>query len=378
MCRLALMNNAGIRYIQEKYGLLDLFDYLEMQLGGHGNGVCFIYNDGNYSIKKGLYLTNNEIAKDIMEQIDNLNWVIYHTRLAGNSPINDRNCHPFEHNGRVVAMNGNETDYTIVDDALTDTENILITTPNIAERAKHYDSVFVGYENGRVFAYKNAYSLECIKCENGGIAFASRFPIAYHETETIYEAPKHFTEGENPQLKIAKTEVSFIYGGETVAHTFHNSTLNAVLISEYASEAQGTNSKCTQTLEYPADIVITSGDTHAALTALTNAEAVVKQGGVIILFAKHIGIPTDANAVQALTALRQKATVICITETDADTLEKMRILPAADLESALYRARTIVKKNEPTIIAIPDGTAVVAKISSTNSVSQFTGCSRRQ
>jgi len=239
MCRLALMDNAGIRYMQKKHNLEKLFDYLEMQLGGHGNGICFINHDGSFSIKKGLYLTNREIVEDIMSRIDDLKWIIYHTRLAGDSPINDRNCHPFEHNGRVIAMNGNETDYTVVDDSLTDTENILITTPNIAERTRNYDSVFLGYENGKVFAYRNAYSLECIKCKNGGIVFASRFPISYHDTETIYEAPTHFTEGDDPILEIAKTEVSFTYGDKEIIHTFHNSLFGGVFKPEIESFTSG-------------------------------------------------------------------------------------------------------------------------------------------
>jgi hypothetical protein len=59
-----MMNNKGIKYIEEKYGLENLFDYLERQLGGHGNGICFIYNDGSFFIRKGVELTNAEIAEE--------------------------------------------------------------------------------------------------------------------------------------------------------------------------------------------------------------------------------------------------------------------------------------------------------------------------
>lgn len=195
MCRLAMMNNMGIRHIEKEYGLENLFNYLERQLGGHGNGICFIYNDGSYFIRKGVGLTNEEIAEEVLMKIPHIKWIIYHTRLASVGSINDRNCHPFNNNGRVLAMNGTERDCTIVNKNLTDTENILLTTENIAEDTKKYHSVFLGYENGKVFANKNCGSLEYMPCENGGRVFASVFPMECYTKDMIYEAPKYFIEG---------------------------------------------------------------------------------------------------------------------------------------------------------------------------------------
>ena len=195
MCRLALMNNAGIRYVEEKYGLENLFNHLERQLGGHGNGICFIYNDGSCFIRKGVNLTNAEIAEEVLMKIKHVKWIIYHTRLASVGNINDRNCHPFYNNGRVMAMNGTERNYTVVNEKLTDTENILLSTENIAKGTREYHSVFLGYENGKVFANKNYGSLEYMPCENGGRVFASTFPIEYYVRDMIYEAPQHFVEG---------------------------------------------------------------------------------------------------------------------------------------------------------------------------------------
>lgn len=195
MCRLALMNNKGIRYVEEKYGLEKLFNYLERQLGGHGNGVCFIYNDGSYFIRKGVNLTNEEIAEEVLMKVNHIKWIIYHTRLASIGNINDRNCHPFNNNGRVMAMNGTERNYTVVNSSLTDTENILLTTKNITKGTREYRSVFLGYENGKVFANKNYGSLEYMPCENGGRVFASTFPMEYYAYDTVYEAPQYFIEG---------------------------------------------------------------------------------------------------------------------------------------------------------------------------------------
>lgn len=195
MCRLAMMNNAGIKHIEEEYGLENLFNYLEKRLGGHGNGICFIYKDGSYEINKGVNLTNKEIVEEIIAKMKRIKWIIYHTRLASIGRISDRNCHPFEDNGRVMAMNGTERKYTIVDKYLTDTENILLSTENITNGTKDYNSVFLGYENGKVFANKNFGSLKYIACRNHGKIFASDFPAEYYDTDVVYEAPECYREG---------------------------------------------------------------------------------------------------------------------------------------------------------------------------------------
>ena len=213
MCRLALMNNEGIRYIEEQYGLENLFNYLERQLGGHGNGICLIYNDGSYYIKKGVNLTNAEIVDEVLTKIKHLKWIIYHTRLASVGSINDGNCHPFADNGRVVAMNGTERNYIVVNKSLTDTENILLSTENITKDTRKYHSVFLGYENGKVFANKNYGSLEYMPCGNDGKVFASRFPATYYKRDFIYEAPQYFVEGVKiNSLKSIKQNGYYDYG----------------------------------------------------------------------------------------------------------------------------------------------------------------------
>ena len=212
MCRLALMNNAGIRHIESEYGLENLFNYLERQLGGHGNGICFIYKDGSYFIRKGVHLTNEEIAEEVLMKIKHIKWIIYHTRLASVGSINDANCHPFNNDGRVMAMNGTERNYKVVNKNLTDTENILITTDKIAKDTREYRSVFLGYENGKVFANRNCGSLEYIPCKNGGRVFASTFPMEYYVNDTVYEAPKYFVEGTKmDELELVKGKLDYYY-----------------------------------------------------------------------------------------------------------------------------------------------------------------------
>ena len=196
MCRLALIDKKGIEHIVENYGLKNLFDYLEQQLGGHGNGYCFVRDDGTYYINKGVTLSNETIVEEILKDFDNIRWVIYHTRLASIGVVNNRNCHPFEHKGKVIAMNGTERNYPIINAKLTDTENILLASENILNDTRNYHSVFLGYENGRVFANKNSGSLKYISCKNGGKIFASSFPIEYYKKDKVYEAPQNFVEGD--------------------------------------------------------------------------------------------------------------------------------------------------------------------------------------
>lgn len=195
MCRLALINKVGIEYIENNYGLENLFNYLERQLGGHGNGYCIIHKDGSYVLDKGVYLSNEEIAERIIADFKNIKWVIYHTRLASIGNICDENCHPFEHNGTIMCMNGTERHYKIVDSRLTDTENILLSSKDIVVDTRKYNSVFLGYRGGKVFANKNNGSLKYIPCANGGKIFASNFPQLYYMNETVYEAPQTFLEG---------------------------------------------------------------------------------------------------------------------------------------------------------------------------------------
>ena len=213
MCRLALINTAGIKHIEENYSLEELFNYLENELGGHGNGCCIIYKDGSYYINKGVLLANDIISEEILNNIDRIKWVIYHTRLASIGAISNNNCHPFEHNGKILAMNGTERNYKIVKNGLTDTENILLASDCIAEDTKHYNSVFLGYENGKVFANKNCGSLKYISCENGGKIFASTFPIEYYKYDTVYEAPQNFYEGKKiGELYLATQQKHQRYG----------------------------------------------------------------------------------------------------------------------------------------------------------------------
>ena len=149
----------------------------------------------------------------------------------------------------------------------------------------------------------------------------------------------------------------------------------------------------------PADIVISTNggypldqNVYQAVKGMTAAEAAVKEGGVIIMLAASndgIGgdhfyhqladerdlsktmvaflnrsrketVP-DQWQTQIFIRVLQKARVIYVSEIDPQTVEDMHMIPAADLQDAMERAKTIIGKENPTITAIPDGVAVMVK-----------------
>lgn len=210
MCRLALLNRKGIEYIQERFGLENLLNYLERQLGGNGNGYCIIGDNCEiFRLKKGVILSNEEIAEDILNNIDNVKWVVYHTRLATAGSICDKNCHPFRFkDNTILACNGSEYGLKVkleeqsIDK--TDSEEILrLCYKDLPTKTQKYTSVCIGLWHNKVFANRNRGCLKVLTTDNGGIVFASSFPFC---DEGIRIAPYSWIEGEIiPKIKQTQT-----------------------------------------------------------------------------------------------------------------------------------------------------------------------------
>ena len=149
----------------------------------------------------------------------------------------------------------------------------------------------------------------------------------------------------------------------------------------------------------PADIVITTNggypldqNVYQAVKGMTAAEASVKQGGVIIMLARcndgiggdhfyrQLAQEPDIDKTMALFLSRgkeqtvpdqwqtqvflrvlKKATVIFLSEMDDATIREMHMLPAKTMEEALQKAKAILNKENPDIVAIPDGISVIVK-----------------
>jgi len=147
----------------------------------------------------------------------------------------------------------------------------------------------------------------------------------------------------------------------------------------------------------PADIVVSTNggypldqNVYQAVKGMTAAEAAVRTGGVIIMLAAsadgaggdhfyhHLADERDINKTIALFMSRKRnetvpdqwesqillrilsrATVIYVSNMPSETVREMHMIPAASLAEAMSVAKEIVKKEKPSVIAIPDGVSVI-------------------
>lgn len=149
----------------------------------------------------------------------------------------------------------------------------------------------------------------------------------------------------------------------------------------------------------PADIVISTNggypldqNVYQAVKGMTAAEATVKENGVIIMMARSndgIGgdhfyhqladekdidktmnvflsrsrtetVP-DQWQTQVFLRVLKKATVIYVSEMEDKLIEEMHMIPAKTIDEALNKAKEIIGKEKPTVVAIPDGVSVIVK-----------------
>ena len=148
-----------------------------------------------------------------------------------------------------------------------------------------------------------------------------------------------------------------------------------------------------------ADIVISTNggypldqNVYQAVKGMTAAEAAVKEGGVIIMLAesgdgiggdhfyRQLADEPDINITMDLFLNRgrnetvpdqwqtqifirvlQQAKVIYVSQVESETVKKLHMIPASNLEEAMEKAKQLIGKENPTITAIPDGVAVMVK-----------------
>lgn len=147
----------------------------------------------------------------------------------------------------------------------------------------------------------------------------------------------------------------------------------------------------------PADIAISTNggypldqNIYQAVKGMTAAEATVREGGVIIMLAEsgdgHGGegfyrqladepdiektmqiflsrgrnetVP-DQWQTQIFLRILKKASVVYVSSAPDALVRDLHMIPAHDLREALPMAKSIVKKENPSIVAIPDGVAVM-------------------
>lgn len=129
---------------------------------------------------------------------------------------------------------------------------------------------------------------------------------------------------------------------------------------------------------------------YQAVKGMTAAEATVKEGGVIIMLAKsndgHGGegfyrqladepnidktmqifldrgrnetVP-DQWQTQIFLRILKRATVIYVSDADDGLITDLHMVPAHSIDEALSKAKEILNNDKPSVVAIPDGVAVM-------------------
>ena len=181
MCRLMAINKEGLKLVESTIGLLKLLDHLERDCGGHGNGFVLVKDGRIKTIKKGVKLTDKEIAYSIRNS--DFDYAFYHTRVASVGARTDNNCHPYWQYGKksFLMMNGTESAFKGIANQMeiTDTEAIYKIMEEFDLEPSfltNLSSRFMGFKNGKVFIVNSSYSgLEFIRDKNAFVV-ASNFP----------------------------------------------------------------------------------------------------------------------------------------------------------------------------------------------------------
>jgi len=185
MCRLLICNQKAISVLgMELYNLLW---QLEASLGGHGNGVAGMYK-GHITIRKGVAFTCDD-AFEFMHKKP-WSWFLFHTRLASAGGVSDSNCHPFRYGRTVLAMNGTESAFTPLGDALggkTDTEAMLVVYKRLGlklpDNLANHNSAFIGFHNGAPFAVCGKTADLEVWEKDGALVIASELPYEWGDVQ---------------------------------------------------------------------------------------------------------------------------------------------------------------------------------------------------
>ena len=194
----------------------------------------------------------------------------------------------------------------------------------------------------------------------------------------------------------SKARLKFIVN---VVLNFKKDTIYAVAGDLVEAHKAGTDflSKLCAVKARPADIAISTNggypldqNTYQAVKGMTAAEATVKDGGVIIMLSAsddgtggdhfyhqladneniddtiELFLSRGRNETapdqwqsQILLRILKKATVIYVSNLPDDMVKSMHMLPSHNLADAIILAKNILKKQDATITAIPDGLAVM-------------------
>jgi hypothetical protein len=92
------MDAEGAKFIEKEYGLAKYFALLEKSMGGDGNGMCVLKKSKCFYTNASLTLKTDEISGRILEGINDVEWILFHTRKAsiGSKKDSNRNQGDFQ------------------------------------------------------------------------------------------------------------------------------------------------------------------------------------------------------------------------------------------------------------------------------------------
>jgi predicted glutamine amidotransferase len=180
MCRVLLGSKVAIMEYQDKHSVLDLLDHLEVEMGGHGNGLALSKGKVITYLEKGLKYDIYTAADALLSQ--DYTTACFHTRIASVGKVSDNNNHPYIDHNHVMAMNGTLLDYSDIANAMsiTDTEVVFKLVSNLKPKKivnvlQSLHAVFIGIKDGIPYVSRNGGDLAEYNAHKGFL-FSSSFP----------------------------------------------------------------------------------------------------------------------------------------------------------------------------------------------------------
>lgn len=202
MCRLAMWNSDYMSLLSENQLKKFLTD-LEDEFGGNGNGYAVRTRQGAIRGDKGVKLSTKTIAHTLKDwQAAGAREFLFHTRIASIGKPCDALCHPFIWSRSALAHNGHDVRFAPLgsDSVFSDTMLIALLLKNkmmLTEHLADCRGAFVGWQNGRPFAYASPTSDLMVALDGNAWMLASTIGKDAAQGE-VYDSIGYAWDGDGP------------------------------------------------------------------------------------------------------------------------------------------------------------------------------------
>lgn len=192
MCRLAFASAGYVRGMSLD-DLEHLFQDLETEMGGHGNGYAYrVPGKPRLAWRKGIELTPRACAYGWLQGVmQGASELLFHTRIASAGNICDGLCHPFVHGLTGLAHNGHDSRYVYTNSTASDSFHIAWELANNMLAASDLHTLrgtFVGWSHGIPFIQAASWSDCELTYRADGWLCASRIPLWLADVDAIHSA----------------------------------------------------------------------------------------------------------------------------------------------------------------------------------------------